>query len=214
MTRYTPGTPNPSPFALIKHTKENQFRRTAIARPAFCWIGSWDNYDARLQRRWPVRFFLSRTLYKATVGRFNRLMYRIRYGKRQGSTFAQYRFRAVLDSIVDKNARDGLSSSRMVFVFSRLGYEDVVPDILQGVSIDHSISYCQSVKHKWEMELVPRAGTGMKSILDYPEARRIDDMSDVIEHYDAKLNEITSKIEMVKKSKSSEDSVDLMTSKS
>lgn len=55
-----PATESQFAFNLIRHTKVNPNRLHTFARPGTTWFGSYENYDARIKRRWPIRFFLAK----------------------------------------------------------------------------------------------------------------------------------------------------------
>lgn len=170
-----PATESQFAFNLIRHTKENPNRLHTYARPGTTWFGSYENYDARIKRRWPIRFFLAKGFCQSIWWPLKRIPLDIQRAKRLRLLESE---QIALEEAVQ--AVVGVLPTERGEVFSRLSAAlpndtDLVRrvDVSLGLSRGTVLRLKQEYQHETS-KLKPRAGQGTKTILEYPEMQLIE----------------------------------------
>lgn len=155
----------------FRHTKPNSGRNIIGMRKGFVWIGSHANYESRLARRWPIRFFFAYTAPLA-LGATVRWVKGKLFPK-QNSTVAQFMKevkRCFKTVPVDKTELQDKMAG-----MSNLLYQDIRV-VERAFPLLAELQHLNKIIRPLEHKLVPRPGMGAKTIVDYPEARRIKEL--------------------------------------
>lgn len=159
-------------FGLIRHTKQNPNRLRTFARTNLTWIGSVDNYHARIKRRWPIRFFLAHTLPEAfAVWPLERIQLKIQRAKRLRLLSSE---QIALEEALRETI--GIIPSSRGEVFAKLTAAlPEHPDLVRRVDVSYGLSHGLLLRLKHERQdavdkLHARPGQGTKFINEYPEA--------------------------------------------
>lgn len=176
-----PATESMFAFNLIRHTKENPNRLHTFARPGTTWFGSYENYDARIKRRWPIRFFLAKGFRENIWWPLKRIPLDIQRAKRlrllESEQIAlEEAVRAVIGGTTeDRGAIFALLSEALP--------ND--PDLVRRVDVSLGLSRVTVPRYKREYQyecskIKPRSGMGTKTIFEYPEGQYIDTLDSEI----------------------------------
>lgn len=162
-------------FGLIRHTKENPNRLHTFARPGTTWFGSYENYDARIKRRWPIRFFLAKGFRENVWWPIKRIPLDIQRAKRLRLLEPE---QIALEEAVQ--AVIGVIPTERGEIFTRLSEAlPNDPDLVRRVDVSLGLSRSTVLRYKREYQyecskIKPRPGMGTKTILEYPEGQYID----------------------------------------
>lgn len=169
-----PATESMFAFNLIRHTKENPNRLHTFARPGTTWFGSYENYDARIKRRWPIRFFLAKGFRETIWLPLKRIPLVIQRAKRLRLLESE---QIALEEAVQ--AVIGCTSQDRGAIFALLSEAlPNDPDLVRRVDVSLGLSRVVVPGYKKERqckceEIKPRPGFGTKTILEYPEGQYI-----------------------------------------
>lgn len=170
-------------FGLIQHTKQNPNRLHTFARTNLTWIGSHDNYIARIKRRWPIRFFLAYTAPSwFAYGPFQRIQLKINRAKHLRCLSSE---QIALDEVI-RSAIGTIPKNRgELFAKLTAAFPDQ-PDLVRRVDVSYGLSQRTVLKLKRERQeaadkVHARPGEGTKIINDYPEAEIVYDLQKEIE---------------------------------
>lgn len=176
-----PATESLFAFNLIRHTKENPNRLHTFARPGTTWFGSYENYDARIKRRWPIRFFLAKGFRENIWWPLKRIPLDIQRAKRLRLLEPeQIALEEAIQAVI------GVIPTERGEIFARLSEAlPNDPDLVRRVDVSLGLSRSTVLKYKREYQhecskIKPRPGMGTKTILEYPEGQYIDLLSSEI----------------------------------
>ena len=171
---YFPATEDLFEFGLIRHTKQNPNRLHTYARPGTTWFGSYENYDARIKRRWPIRFFLAKGFRETIWWPLQRILLGNQRAKRLRLLEPeQIALEEAIQAVI------GVVPAGRGDIFSRLSEAlPTDPDLVRRVDVSLGLSRNVLLGYKQEyqratLELKPRPGQGTKSIMEYPEMEYI-----------------------------------------
>lgn len=179
-------------FGLFRHTKQNPLRLRPIARTSLAWIGSHENYQSRLKRRWPIRFFLSigfnRTVWEP-VKRF--LVSDDRAERKRQKCGIQRQFKQTLGDAIGWPipGNRGIVFDRMMAALP--GDRDFVRELDVAICLDGAIDFERNRIAKIKRTIVPRPGMGNILINEYPEADNMRNAEDNIMSYLLYLERVT-----------------------
>lgn len=170
-------------FGLIQHTKQNSNRLHTFARTNATWIGSHDNYQSRIKRRWPVRFFLAYTVPSwFAYGPLQRIQLRINRAKHLRCLSSQ---QIALDEAI--RSAIGTIPKKRGDIFAKLTavFPDQ-PDLVRRVDVSYGLSHRTVLRLKQERQeaadkIHARPGEGTKLIVEYPEAEFVHDLQKEID---------------------------------
>lgn len=169
-----PATESQFAFNLIRHTKVNPNRLHTFARPGATWFGSYENYDARIKRRWPIRFFLAKGFTQNIWWPLQRILLGDQRAKRLRLMESE---QIALEEAVRAVVGGSIEDRGAVFALltEALPHD---PDLVRRVDVSLGLSRVVVPGYKEERQeltakLKPRAGMGTLSILEYPEGRYI-----------------------------------------
>lgn len=169
-----PATESQFAFNLIRHTKVNPNRLHTFARPGTTWFGSYENYDARIKRRWPIRFFLAKGFTQNIWWPLRRILLGDQRAERLRSLESeQIALEEAVQSVI------GGSTDNRGAIFALLSEAlPNDPDLVRRVDVSLGLSRVTIPGYKEERlevaaKLKPRPGFGTKTILEYPEGRYI-----------------------------------------
>lgn len=177
-----PATEDRFAFNLIRHTKQNPNRLHTFARPGSTWFGSYENYDARIKRRWPIRFFLAKGFIQDIWWPLQRILLGNQRAKRIRLEPEQIALEEAVQAVI------GVVPAGRGDIFARLS--EALPNDLDLVRrIDVSIGLSRNVIPEFKNDywkaterLKPRPGQGTKSIMDYPEMEYIESLQNDIRY--------------------------------
>lgn len=176
-----PATESMFAFNLIRHTKENPNRLHTFGRPGTTWFGSYENYDARIKRRWPIRFFLAKGFCQSIWWPLKRIPLDIQRAKRLRLLEPE---QIALEEAVQ--AVIGVIPAARGEVFDRLSEAlPNDPELVRRVDVSLGLSRTTILRYKRDHQdeiskLKPRPGQGTRTILEYPEAQCIEWIDDEI----------------------------------
>lgn len=170
-------------FGLIQHTKQNPNRLHTFARTNLTWIGSRDNYIARIKRRWPIRFFLAYTAPSwFAYGPIQRIQLKIQRAKHLRWLSSQ---QIALDEAI-RSAIGTIPENRgELFTKLTAAFPDQ-PDLVRRVDVSYGLSHRTVLRLKQEHQeaadkIHARPGEGTKLIVEYPEAELVHDLQNEID---------------------------------
>lgn len=167
-----PATESMFAFNLIRHTKVNPNRLHTFARPGTTWFGSYENYDARIKRRWPIRFFLAKGFRDNIWWPLKRIPLDIQRAKRLRLLEPeQIALEEAVRAVIGGSTED--RGAIFALLTQALPHD---PDLVRRVDVSLGLSRVTVPGYKEERDevaskLKPRPGMGTKSILEYPEGR-------------------------------------------
>lgn len=183
-----PATESQFAFNLIRHTKENPNRLHTFARPGTTWFGSYENYDARIKRRWPIRFFLAKGFRDNIWWPLKRIPLDIQRAKRLRLMEPE---QIALEEAVQ--AVIGVIPTERGDIFKRLSEAlPNDPDLVRRVDVSLGLSRSTVLRYKQEYQyecskLKPRPGMGTATILEYPEGILIECLQNDIRRFLARI---------------------------
>ena len=169
-----PATESQFAFNLIRHTKVNPNRLQTFARPGCTWFGSYENYDARIKRRWPIRFFLAKGLTQNIWWPLQRILLGYQRAERlRWLESEQIALEEAVQAVIGGRTED--RGAIFALLTEALPHD---PDLVRRVDVSLGLSRVVVPSYKEERQelaakLKPRAGMGTMSILEYPEGRYI-----------------------------------------
>lgn len=169
-----PATEDRFAFNLIRHTKENPNRLHTFARSGLTWFGSYENYDARIKRRWPIRFFLAKGFEQSIWEPLKRISLVFQRAERvRLLNSEQIALEEAVRSVIGSSTDD----RGAIFALLTAALPNN-PDLVRRVDVSIGLSRVVVQGYKEERQevvskLKPRPGQGTLTIDEYPEGQYV-----------------------------------------